>query len=402
MSETVHCIFIPTKFLMSDVISIVLYFENQPENLPILSIIVKEKKYQLRSPSISNGKISWEINSLCDFYEEAPECHQFSLLNGAQREDFSLDQLVFLGPSKTATPPPNIFLVEFISGVYARSQDYHEDTVSFKVDSLLTLDSRNVASIQSNLAMLSDENSKFEEKKRQLASTGIDLERLSELKTQYEEKMKEKRRIQYQFEQQNQQNQAESIHEQNEKEVQASVERLKKHIQENREKQQQVKSTLPDPASYQKLLQFRIAALNELALIFDYQPTEKRLCTVYYIDSPKTPSEFNSRRAFLGFATHYIREISRIVGMPLSYNLIPRASSSQIVCRLTDKKWTIPTENHLNEFQEYETLLLNCAKHIIKPFQMSSHEPETFIESIGLLTQIGPQDLAKLNPSQNL
>ena len=369
MSETLKCVFIPTNFFISDVVSIVLYVEKQPDPAPSLQIIVGNNTYKLSPPTYSNGRLSWGVNTVCDFYEEAPECDNFKVqVNNSVPINYLLNQLVFLGPTKNAKPPQNVYLLELVSGIYARSSDYKEETVSFSVDSILTLDYRNIIAIQQQLGSLSEAQRKFEDKKKKLSSSGIDLDKLSNLKAQYEECMREKRRAQYEFEQQNQRVQAESIHAQCEAEAKSSLEALTRHIKANKQKQIQKQKQQNDQneinsqiQSYQRLLKFRIAALNELATIFPFKPDEAQLCDVHYKDQPQNNQEWNELKAFLGFTTHYIREVSRVVGTPLQYNLIPLAASSRIVCRMTDKKWQIPAENNLTE------IYLNglCKTHFI-------------------------------------
>lgn len=408
MTETLKCVFIPTNFFISDVVSIVLYAQEQPKPIPSLQIIVGENSYKLSPQPFSNGRLSWIVNTVCDFYEEAPECDNFKVqVNNSEPLNFILNQLVFLGPTKNAKPPQGVYLLELVSGIYARSTDYKEETVSFTVDSILTLDYRNIIAIQQQLGSLSEAQQKFEEKKKKLSNSGIDLDKLSNLKSQYEECMREKRRAQYEFEQQNQRVQAETIHAQCEAEAKSSLDALTRHIKANKQKQAQKQKQQSDQneinsqlQSYQRLLKFRIAALNELATIFPFKPAEAQLCDVRYKDQPQNNQEWNELKAFLGFTTHYIREVSRVVGTPLQYNLIPLAASSRIICRMTDKKWQIPAENNATEIANYKTVLASCAKHILETLQMEMPKTENLIDYLIKLQSISKENLETLIPKQ--
>lgn len=408
MTETLNCVFIPTNFFISDVTSIVLYVQEQPKVIPSLQIIVGSNTYKLSPPAFSNGRLVWGVNTVCDFYEEAPECDNFKIqVNNQMPINYILNQLVFLGPTKNAKPPQNVYLLEFVSGIYARSSDYKEETVSFSVDSILTLDYRNIIAIQQQLGSLSEAQHDFEVKKNKLVESGIDLNKLSNLKSQYEECMREKRRAQYEFEQQNQRVQAETIHTQYEAEAKSSMEALTRHIKANKQKQIQKQKQQNDPneinaelQSYQRLLKFRMAALNELSTIFPFRPDESQLCDVHYKDQPQNSQEWNELKAFLGFTTHYIREVSRVVGTPLQYNLIPLAASSRIIDRMTDKKWQIPAENNITEVGNYKTVLVACAKHILETLQMELPKSENLIEYMVKLQSINKENLETLIPKQ--
>ncbi|OHT08541.1 hypothetical protein TRFO_22877 [Tritrichomonas foetus] len=404
MTESLNCVFIPTNFYISDVVSIVLYVAEQPNPLPSLSISVDGSSYSLPPPVFANNRLAWEVNTVCDFYEEAPECDSFKLTVGsAAPVDYSLNQLVFLGPTKSAKPPQNIYLLEFVSGVYARSTDYKEDTVSFSIDSILTLDYRNVLSIRQQLEELSAAQKAFEEKKALLTQSGIDLNKLSNLKAQYEDCMREKRRVQHDFEQQNQRMQAATIHSQTENNCKASIQSLTQHIEMNKKKERPAEPTLE---SYKKLLRFRIAALNELKMIFPFSPNDGRLCTVHYHPQPQNSSQWGEMKAFLGFATHYIREVSRVVGVPLQFNLIPLAGSSRLVCRLTDEKKYIPNEytsQTAEQAKNYEESLILCAKHIIETLLMEvpkqdGQKAESLMDYLIKLNTISEKDLETLIP----
>ena len=402
--EALNCVFIPANFNVSDVRSVV-YSSPQLPSFGKLSIEVNGRNYPISAPRVDDKRVIWEISTVCDFYEDAPDVYTFSLIISSDRKIvFNLRDLVFLGPSKVAKLVDDVFLLEFVSGIYARKEDYTESTVSFKIDSILTLDYKNVLEIKNQLAELETAQKAFEEKKKMLTDNGIDLNKLASLKAQYDECMKEKRVAQYNFEQQSQKIQAETIHQQIEQNNKESREKLAEHFRINREK---MKEAQPEQnmEAYNRLLKFRIAALNELKMIFPFSTHEGRLCSVHYFKNAQDQSQWGEMKAFLGFATHYIREVSRVVGVPLQYNLIPLAGSSRIVDRLTDENKMIPTDytpQTANQAADYEGTLIACAKHILETLMIQfDPKSDSLLDFMIALNSINSENLATLIPKSS-
>lgn len=397
-TESLRCVFIPPKFHVSDVVSIVYFCDEAPNPLPSLKMRVEETEYNLAEPKYANGRVTWSVDDVCDFEEAAPEARSFELVTETDEKIvFQLENIAFLGPSKTASPPKSLYLFECISGLYARSEDFHEETVTFTVDSLLTLDYRNVLAIRQKLEELTTAQKAFEDRKEALQQAGIDLNRLANLKAQYEECMRKKRRVQHEFLKQNQRMQAAMIKNQCQQDYETAVESLRKHIEENKQKAPPAE---PPRASYEKLLRFRVAALEELKMIFPFVYQEKSLCGVHYTPTP-TSAQWGEMKAFLGFATHYIREVSRIVGIPLQYSLIPMASASRVVCRLTDETRQIPNEykpETKNTVAAYENALVQCCKHIGRTLLMQIDDITDLPGHLQLLNCITSRNLETLIP----
>lgn len=395
--EIINCVFIQPDFYVSDILSIVLYVDQPPKSIPSLSIIVNNQKYSLQTPTVSDGDISWNLNSICDFAEEAPQCDIFSLDKEGRIENYLLNQLLFLGPKKTAKPPLNTFLIEFPSGIYIRKKDYKDSTVSFSVDSILTLELRNIKSIQMSMAKLDEEKKKFEEKKKEL---GIDFQQLSNLKAQYEQSLREKRRMQYLCNQKEKSLKSQTEQANFQIDSQHQIQQLKEHIENNQKKISEKNSEQTSPNSYKKLLQFRLDALNELKGIFPFNENEKRICSVVYNANPTQPKQWNELKAFLGFATHYIHEVSRIVGVPMRYNLSPRAGLSMITDRVSMTQWSIPTEDNIEKLHKYESILVACSQIITDALFMERPKNGniTLLSFLSKLNSIGQKELETLQP----
>lgn len=400
MSDCLNCVFIPPDFHLYDILNIVYIQEEAPEHPFDLSITVNEAQYNLPS-RLTGNRICWEFEAAGDFHTIAPDVQTFELISADKSPiQYNLKELIFLGPTKCASAPNDTFLLEFTSGIYARREDYQSDTVTFTVDSVLTLDYRNVMAIRQQLEELNAAQKTFEDTKSRLTTSEIDINELSNLKAQYEECMREKRRVQHEFLQQNQKMQAAMIHNQNEQDAKDALQSLKHHIEVNKQKIQQDE---PEPENYKRLLRFRESALNELKMIFPYNETEKKLCNVQYNVQPQNVNQWNEQRAFLGFATHYIREVSRIVGIPLQYLLIPLAGMSQCICRLTDEKRVIPQDNSpqsLVKLTQYEESLISCVQHIAKTLMMTLPESKSITDFIQLIRCISVENLKTLIPEQ--
>ena len=327
MSDNIQCVFLPPDFNINDILAISMFIEEPLEKIPVLQLKIDEKNLEISQGVQVENKLSWVTESVDEFKEITTAT---KIIEGKVDEktfSFDLSKLVYLGPPKTASPDAGIFLLEFTSGFYCNENDYKKDTVTFNVDSILTLDYRNVSSIKNQLDELDAAQKTFEETKNRLIENGINLDELGKLKTQYEDSMREKRRVQHEFMQQNQRMQAATIHSQCEQDRQNAVDALRKHIESNK---QRAEAPAPNKESYVRLVKFRKSALEELKAIFPYED-DKKLCQLVYTQTPSNLQQFNDMRAYLGFATHYIREVSRVLGVPLQFILVPLAASSKII-----------------------------------------------------------------------
>jgi hypothetical protein len=146
--------------------------------------------------------------------------------------------------------------------------------------------------------------------------------------------------------------------------------------------------------------------LSELQVIFPIVFEEQKICSVQYSLNPATNVQWNEVRAFLGFATHYIREVARIVGVPLPYLLVPLGGSSRAVCRLSEQKFQLIADfapQSVKAGQAYEGVLIACARHILETLLMTveiTGAPGHILIALRMLTQIGEENLRTLIPAQ--
>ena len=399
MSDNIQCVFIPPDFHLNDILAISMFVETPFDKIPVLELEIDEKQFLISTGVQVENKLSWITESIDELREITTDTKEFTIKYQENLIKFNLDKLVYLGPLKTAQPKNGIFLLEFTSGFYCKEEDCTEDSITFNVDSILTLDYRNVNSIKNQLEELNSAQQTFEDTKKHLIDSGINLDELAELKNQYEESMREKRRVQREFIQQNQRMQAATIHSQCEQDRSNAVEALKKHIESNRQKS---KAPEPDKESYTRLVKFREAALTELKAIFPYDKDNKTMCSLQYNQTPQNVQQFNDMRAFLGFSTHYIREVSRVLGIPLQYILVPLAASSKVISRLTEKPQIIPADfspASVKQMNIYEKCLCDCATHIAKTLMMDvTVSSSSITDSLSLLHSIDQKALETLIP----
>ena len=399
MTDNIQCVFLPPDFHVNDILAVSMFVTDPLETIPVLGLVIDNKEISISQGVQVENKLSWITETIDEFREITTQTKRIAIKYKGKHYDFDLSRLIYLGPLKTANPKPNIFLLEFTSGFYCNYSDYAEDSVTFNVDSILTLDYRNVNSIKTQLEELNAAQKAFEETKQKLIQSGIDLDELAKLKVQYEESMREKRRVQHEFMLQNQRMQAATIHSQAEQDRQNAVEALKKHIQANKKK---AKVPEADQETYKKLVKFRESALLELKAIFPFDTDKKTLCSLQYNQNPQSVAQFNDMRAYLGFATHYIREVSRVLGIPLQYILVPLAASSKVISRVTEKPQVIPTDfspASVKQMAMYEKSLIDCVIHIIKTLMMDySTCGNSIAESISVLQSIDTTALETLIP----
>jgi hypothetical protein len=375
MTETVPCVFLPPQLSVHDIHDIVFYTESEPSAPPTLRVTISTSTFDLPPPAFSDGRLVWPLDTVAEFNGFDLESSTITVISGSEPpRAFDLHALVFLGPPKGWTPLPNIFLLECLSGLYAREADVPAGPIQFEVDSMLTLDYRNILTIRQHLDELSRSQNDLEQRKQRLAEAGIDLAHLAELKAEYEDAMKQRRRAQSEFVKQNQRMQAATFHQHAERDFESAKETLQNHIQNNQRKSQAAEG---NRISHERLLAFRVAGLNELKIVFPFNFEERRLCGVQHFVNPSS-SQWNETRLFLGFATHYIREVSRIVGVPLPHSLAPLGGNSKILARLKDLKTQLTTEyspqNTPKVVQAYESALVACCKHIADTLQVSQED----------------------------
>jgi hypothetical protein len=402
MSEPSTCVFIPPNLRITDVVNLVFCCDSAPDPLPPVCLTVNSIPYDLPAPILADGRLLWPLDSVANFEEAAPDATSLSVTSDlGPRTDFNLHDLVFLGPANGASPRPGCFLIECISGLYSHPDSVNGEEVSFTIDSILTLDYRNVLAIRQQLDNLARTQTSFEEHKQHLQEAGIDLARLAELKACYEECMRKKRLAQYEFLKQNQMMQAAMIHSHFEQDFNTAVDGFRRHIEANR---QRPPPPEPNREFYERLVRFRLQALQELKLMFPFSPEEGKLCSVQHYVPPASFSQWTELPAFLGFATHYIREVSRVVGIPLQYLLVPLAGSSRVVCRLTDVKTQLQADFSppcVRAAAQFEAALVACCKHIMETLQVNVElSPQRqILQCLGMLNALSRDNLETLIPT---
>ena len=85
-------------------------------------------------------------------------------------------------------------------------------------------------------------------------------------------------------------------------------------------------------------------------MIFPFSLENNTICeNVHFYGNPLQQQQWDETRAFMGFATHYIRGVAHVIGIPLPYNLFPLTTSSKIICRLTYETRQIPQTEDIRE-----------------------------------------------------
>jgi hypothetical protein len=397
MTEVVKCVFIPPKFQVDDILNIVYFGDPSADPLPSLELHLGSTIFPLPPATSADGRLSYSFESLEDL-QSSPPSTTFTLF--PPNITFNLQSLVFLGPTKTASSLPRAFLLEFPSGLYARSDDVRPGSVTFTADSILTLSYDNLIAIRQQLDELARAEGAFEERKQMLQGHGIDFSRLAELKAQYEESIRTKRRAQHEFMRQNQKMQAATIRSHSEQDFGTAVDSLRRHIEENRRTPVAEPPRIPP----QRLLRFRVQALSELKFVFPFAPEEQRLCGVQYFQMAVNNAQWGEMRAFLGFATHYIREISRVVGVPLPYLLLPMAGASRAVCRLTEQRNQLVadyTPQAVKAGAAYEVALVACGRHVLETLlvEVEGLVGPPLVAVLRMLTDLNEENLRTLIPA---
>jgi hypothetical protein len=266
------------------------------------------------------------------------------------------------------------------------------------MESLASLDIRSFSTVRQNLDELVRAQAAFDERRLELHSNGIDLARLSGLRRDYEETMRRRRREQYEQARQQKRHQASLVAAQYDRDFQAAVAAFRRHIDSVTAGRG---DPLDDVQSRAKVLRFRISAIEELKVMFPVDET--RLCFVRYLPTP-TSAQWAEARSFLGFATQYIKEAAKVLGIPLPYVLEPLGGASRVICRLADVKRVLVPEfgPHVAKLApEYEAALVACARHIIEAMRGPIELPQQgqLLHCLKLFTEITRDDVEALLPA---
>lgn len=154
------------------------------------------------------------------------------------------------------------------------------------------------------------------------------------------------------------------MHESHESEVNQIINKNKETYEENKFRSNNEKQ--------KELLKTKIDALRELNIIFTYvkmdSPDHRILCGVMHTRNPANVEQFNKNRFFLGFLTHYIREVSRVLGIVLDYTLYPSSANSEIHSRERIRTvYKIPAAiSGKQSMLTYECILVKCINKIKK------------------------------------
>lgn len=398
MTENQNCVFIPPSFDTTELLGILCAPDPAPATAPPLRVAFGDVVTELAG-EIRGARVLWRAEGE---FQLAGASRALRIIEGSGRElDFRLDDLLFLNPSESCALPPNVYALRFQSGLYVRRCDFGGDSVTFSASSLLTLDYENVERLQAKLSELQSVTRELSATKDRLRDAGIDLDKLASLKAQIQEALREKRVAQYRLTQENQKISAVTVHSKNEVEYNASLEALRGHIEANRRAAQEQEQRAPLAVERQKLLRFRMVALDELKMIFPFDAESGAICgSVHFCSSPMQPQQWDETRAFLGFATHYIREVANVIGIPLPYSLTPMTTASRITCRLTGEVRQIPQTEDSRTLAAYVGGLIDCIKHILDVLDVVYEEQLSLIKAIKYLYTLTEENVKTLIPSQ--
>jgi len=404
MSETLECVFIPPRLGIGDVSAIILACEAPAGPPPVLQLLVGDATFDLPPPTEAGGCLTWVPAAVCDLAAEFGDASGFALAReGGERVAFELGALVLVAAAGAADPPSGVFLVECGGALLGRAADFGSGPVSFAVKGLPVLEHRAVVSLQEQLGDLAVGRRRFREHQRRLKRAGIDLCRLEDLRAQFEEGMRRKRRLQHALMRQNQVLQAEMTRDRCERDQANAIDGLRRHLEANRQRV----TPAGDPAAHRRLVQLRVVALGELRTVFPLVQGEGEggvtLCGARYWEAP-TAVQWGEMRAFLGFATHFVREVSRVAGIPLHYILVPHAGASRAVCRLTDEVRQIPQvirQETRAAAAAFEVVLVECCRHVAGTLQMSFDASGGLPAHLELLNAISERDLETLVPYES-
>lgn len=395
MTENQNCVFISPNFETSEIISIVYSTASLPDTAPVLKVSFSSVVIELQG-RIKNDRIIWDVENS---FLYASSSSEMSIIGKANEEiKFDLNDLLFYNPSELCQVPHDVYMPRFQSGLYIRRDDLKEDSVSFSISSILTLDYENIEKLQIKLDELQNASNELNETKKKLKEEGIDLEKLASLKMQIQEALKEKRIAQYKLTQENQKISAVTVHSKNEAEYNNSLEILRNHLEANRNA---TKVNDTSTEKFKNLLKFKLAALDELKMIFPFSLENNTICeNVHFYGNPLQQQQWDETRAFMGFATHYIREVAHVIGIPLPYNLFPLTTSSKIICRLTNETRQIPQTEDIRQLSNYANGLMECARHILNVLDVIYEEPLTFIKALNCLYLLTEENIKTLIPNK--
>lgn len=395
--DELSCVFIHPDINITDIIAISLFVEDEVESIPNLEVNIGTDQISLAHGVQIETKLTWVIEWFKIAKILNPNTKVFTVNFENISTTFDLTNLIFLGPTTNTNIMPGILFLELTSGFYCNPKDFDQEQAKFNIDLILSLDYRNVTTIKTRLDELDTIERQFEQKQEQVSNIGIDISELREIQQKYEDSKKLKRRVQYQFMQHNDRQLEESIAVQHKRAQLSVIEALKQHIETNRSKKP---VEVDEKENYSKLMKRRISALNELKMIFSYS-SNKELCTVRYSNAPSNANQFNEMRAFLGFATHYIKEVSRVLGIALPYVLHPQATYSKIESRISEKTINIPTDFSsvaVKQLQSYESTLVEISQTILKFLFNETSIGNSLTDHIERLRALNEKDLVNLIP----
>lgn len=386
-SDVFNCVFVRPDLRESNLISI--------RYVPIESVIPPESvcidfegdTHQLERSEV-DGEFVWEVN-----IGITPSEGSIAIYVDGDSLICNIDEVVYLGPITGGGKIKGALMFEFPCGLFCRKEDEPSEPIQFDLGVIPILEYKQVLEMEQQLMDLSSAQHVFDETKSRLEKSGIVLEELEALRLQYEGTMKENRKARFEFGKKSHLMEVASLQEHVEAQSAAALAQLTNPPP--------VIAEQDEPRNEEQLLRFRMLALNELKVIFPYTKEPTTLCGVAFPLSIQNSDQWNQKRAFLGFATHYIKEVSRVLGMALYLQLIPRSSSSMIASRLTDEVRKIPEDlsnQGKQSMERYEEWLIEATNFMVSSLMMDVSPCGTILDCLDLLHSIDEETLRVLIP----
>ena len=165
MTENQNCVFISPNFETSEIISIVYSTASLHDTAPVLKVSFSSVVIELQG-RIKNDRIIWDVENS---FLYASSSSEMSIIGKANEEiKFDLNDLLFYNPSELCQVPHDVYMPRFQSGLYIRRDDLKEDSVSFSISSILTLDYENIEKLQIKLDELQNASNELNETKKKL------------------------------------------------------------------------------------------------------------------------------------------------------------------------------------------------------------------------------------------
>jgi hypothetical protein len=389
MSAGLECVFLPPKFAVSDILSII-YYSDSPDHAPSISISVGKETFSFPFPNFAEGRFRWSFSSIPRLTQLTAS--RFTLnatpdLPSPAR--FDLARLCFFGRSEYVTPRTKVFYLEFLSGLYLRFEDHKSTTVLWPrgIASLTPCSLAAATQIDSQLTAYADAQAEFS-----AAQADLEISELSRLRDEYISLYSRIEELQVQFHQSTTDEQVRQDDDRRHGHILEARRSLTRHLQQTG----QYPVSYSHQATQEGWIARRYASLAELKELF--AGLEDGNCLGVKYSTIPLRDGLDATRTFLGFATHFVKEVARILGIALPFSLVPAGASSRIEKTLIDT--TIPLLPTDRDFKQYEKALVECCNYLRESLNLSVTNRETLLEAIKAIGAISERDLHALLPQE--